>query len=60
MPKFNPTKWPRGKYNGKRIVGFHLSITVDVLFWILSCKWNFGEPYLYLGPVCFRIKAEYD
>lgn len=53
-------KWPRGKYNGKRIVGFKISIKIDILFWMLTCKWNFGEPYLFIGPVCIRFYAAFE
>lgn len=26
-------KWPRGKYNGKRIVGFNVQVKADVTAW---------------------------
>jgi len=53
-------KWPKGRYNGKKIVGFKISIKIDILFWALTYKWNFGEPYLFIGPACFRFYAAYE
>ena len=53
-------RWPRGRYNGKRIVGITLSAEIDVMFWHLSWSWNFGEPYVFIGPVNFRAKLVFD
>jgi hypothetical protein len=52
-------RWPRGRYNGQKIVGFKFSISIDILWWILAASWNFGEPYLFIGPLCFRAYAVY-
>ena len=53
-------KWPRGKYNGQRIVGIVAKISVDVTHW----RWT---PRLYawsgcLHWLCFRawLAAEYS
>lgn len=50
-------KWPTGKYNGKRIDGFKVSLEVHLLWWnwkpVFSA--NFGEPYFIW--LCFSIRA---
>jgi hypothetical protein len=52
-------RWPRGRYNGWKIVGFKVSISIDVLWWDVSASWSFGEPYLFIGPFCFRAYVVY-
>ncbi len=52
-------KWPRGKYNGQRIVGFRvtISIKVDRWFW-----WPYIGGYsgaFHWGPVFSWWTAEY-
>ena len=41
-------RWPRGKYNGRRITGFRVSFEFSVIpiFWRPRISWNFGEPYI--------------
>jgi len=58
--RFIPEHWPKGKYNGKRIVGIDIRLSIDILFWIMRWSWNFGEPYIFIGPVCIRLKANYE
>ncbi len=53
-------RWPRGKYNGWRIVGFEIMFRVDLSFWMLSAGWNFGEPCIFIGPLKIRASAVYD
>lgn len=48
-------RWPRGRYNGRRIVGFSVSLSVRVNCWRLFAVWNLGEPVLGIGPI--RIKG---
>lgn len=50
--------WPRGKYNGSRIDGFKVSISLHVLSWFFKPRFsmNFGEPYLVW--LFFTIRAE--
>ena len=51
-------RWPRGRYNGRRIAGFKVSLGVDLLWW----NWrprasrNFGMPYLLW--LCFAFRCE--
>ena len=52
-------KWPRGKYNGQKIVGIEFKFKVDITFWRLLLKWNFGEPYFFLGPFRLQISPVY-
>jgi hypothetical protein len=53
-------KWPRGKYNGERIVGFEFKFQMDVTDW----AWIPRSPkYSHcLNWLCFRIwvQAHYD
>lgn len=40
-------KWPRGKYNGRRITGFGVDARLDVALWLWKprASWNWGQPY---------------
>lgn len=51
-------KWPRGKHNGQRIVGFavKLIVEVDYVCWLPRASWNFGNPYLIW--LIFNLRAE--
>lgn len=51
--------WPRGKHNGQRIVGFEIKIKLDVTFWMLTASWNYGEPYVFIGPLRIQVSANY-
>ena len=55
-------KWPRGKYNGRRIQGMRIAIAVHVREWRLRSimRWNFGEPYFLWLCFTFRGYAEYE
>jgi hypothetical protein len=51
-------RWPRGKYNGRRITGGSVKLTFDTeLFYFRPrASWGYGQPYFcWLG---FRIGAE--
>jgi len=39
-------RWPRGRYNGRRIEGFRVHFTLHLLFWRFRplMHWNHGEP----------------
>lgn len=54
--------WPKGKYNGQRIDGFKVSVTVHLLYWAWRplCRWSFGEPYLIWLCFTLRAKASYE
>lgn len=43
-------RWPRGRYNGRRIVGFQVRLAIDLLRWSLSAL-RLNGLYLALGPL---------
>lgn len=52
-------KWPRGRFNGRRIVGFEVRIRLDVCRWWLGSKGGpFGRRWS-LGPVRMWFEAAY-
>jgi hypothetical protein len=53
-------RWPRGRYNGKRIIGFAVHVRVRVTHWWLAAEWNYGNPYLAVGPIRIGVECEYD
>ena len=53
-------KWPRGEYNGKRIVGFETHFKLNVLCWHFTAHWNFGQPFVVIGPLRIGLNLEYD
>lgn len=52
-------RWPRGRYNSQRIVGFELMFRLDVRCWRVAARWNFGNPVLILGPLQFSGQIAY-
>ena len=53
-------RWPRGKYNGRRIVGFRVIIALDVRSW--SLRWgsiDYGSAFCF-GPWRIWLSAEYE
>lgn len=46
--KESDMRWPRGKYNGKRIVGFSVKVRFIITSFYIKPQysWNFGEPYI--------------
>lgn len=40
-------RWPRGRYNGRRIDGFQVTFHMHLLWvrWLPRLSWNYGEPY---------------
>lgn len=52
-------KWPRGKYNGERIVGVRAKVVIDVTQWWLCCKLFYGTLYIHIGPVHMWIEKEF-
>lgn len=50
-------RWPRGKYNGRRIEGFRLLFKLHLLYWVWKplAHWNYGEPRL--TWLCFTLMA---
>lgn len=54
-------KWPTGKYNGLRIVGFRVTFSIDVRFWTRCyLQYGFGMRVLRIGPILILLEAEYD
>lgn len=51
-------KWPRGRFNGQRIVGVHVAVSVDVTRW--RC-FIYGRHTIAigLGPVIVWPRLEY-
>lgn len=53
-------RWPRGKYNGCRIVGLVVKARFDVYWWSLGWpKFGFGT-CLSIGPLHLWIEPAYD
>jgi len=53
-------RWPRGRYNGKRIVGFELEVKVNVLGVGFHGGWGFGMPYLCAGIIRISVHPAYE
>ena len=51
-------RWPRGRFNGKRIDGFGLQFRLHLRWWHWKprASWNLGQPYLLW--LCFTLRAE--
>jgi hypothetical protein len=56
--KEDAMKWPRGKYNGRRIVGFEVQVRFDLVSWGWSLPTYVGD-CLSLGPVHVCVVAAY-
>ena len=55
----DPVTWPRGKYNGQRIVGVVLKARLDVRRWRFGLPNRFGT-CLSVGPLHVWFEAAYD
>lgn len=55
-------RWPRGRYNGQRIVGGSAKVRVNVLVWrwLPWARWNFGNPTLGWLCVVVHFEGEYE
>lgn len=53
-------KWPRGKYNGWRIVGIDVHMKIDVLDWWWKLRYQFGTVWIFVGPVHIWINPNYE
>lgn len=51
--------WPRGKYNGQRIVGFRLVIRLNVFRWKLAGSFGYSK-FVAVGPFIFNIETDYE
>lgn len=52
-------KWPTGKYNGERIAGAKLSVSVNVFRWIWFLPSKFNRA-IGIGPIVIRYETEYE
>jgi hypothetical protein len=54
-------KWPRGRYNGKRIGGLELKIEINFAWWIWAIYWKSYSPVsFHAGPIHIWITAAYE
>ncbi len=53
-------KWPRGKYNDKRIVGIGLTLDIFINYWRVEFHWKIGCRYIHIGPIIMRFEWNYD
>ena len=54
-------RWPRGKYNGRRITGLSVKVRFDVAMfqWKPRASWDFGTPYFAWLFVIMNIEPIY-
>ena len=53
-------RWPRGRFNGQRIVGVELRVRVQVTHWYWSWPSLYQGRCLGCGPLCIWIEPTYD
>ena len=53
-------KWPHGKHNGRRIIGFAVKIKVDVMWWELGVSFGIEKYILHVGPIHVWYEAVYE
>ena len=55
-------KWPKGKYNGRKIDGFTVSLNVHLLSWCWMpvADKNHGQPYLIWLFITIRAEPNYN
>jgi hypothetical protein len=49
-------KWPRGKYNGQRIVGYEIGFRINISWWNWLPKKPYGQGLLHW--FCFTFKFD--
>lgn len=52
-------KWPRGRYNGQRIVGLEARVCFDVTWWSLRLPDFRNGTCLSIGPLHVWLRAAY-
>jgi hypothetical protein len=52
-------KWPRGKYNGRRIVGFDVRARLDLLVWSWCLPDRYGR-CMAVGPLRVWFSPAYE
>ncbi len=53
-------KWPKGKHNGQRIVGFGVQIKIHILYWGWERYWRYGTRMIHIGPFIFNFEIVYE
>ena len=55
-------KWPRGKYNGKRIDGIKISLSIHLTYWNFMPRVDYYLGLLRIEFLCVtvRVSVEYD
>jgi len=51
---------PRGKYNGQRIGGFEVKITINAFRWGWFFEWRLGNHVIQAGPFQIRFETTYE
>lgn len=54
------TRWPRGKYNGQRIVGMEIRARFDLEQWGFRAKWDLGTCFVHIGPMIVWFDTAYS
>jgi hypothetical protein len=52
-------RWPRGKYNGRRIGGFEIRVRLNLFWWAWGLPDRYGR-CLSLGPLHVWLSTDYD
>lgn len=52
-------KWPRGRYNGRRITGFQLKFIFDVRCWTVRVFTGWTKGFI-LGPFRWYLELDYE
>lgn len=50
--------WPRGRYNGRRIVGVKAGVSVDVSRWALLPRLSAADGALRLRLLCLQVRLQ--
>lgn len=53
-------KWPRGKYNGRRIGGFRIDFEFNLCWWAFSLSWNWCYKNIHIGPFHWWFGTAYE
>ena len=53
-------KWPRGRYNGKRIGGIRLDVEFNLTFWMLRFYFDLQPWSIHIGPLHVWITMAYE
>jgi hypothetical protein len=53
-------KWPKGKYNGQKIIGVCIKTRVIVNYWGFKVQLNKYLKFIHIGPVLMNFEFEYE